>query len=180
MKYYVYRVRNIDTNKTLGIGETKNLYKRLSNYTQKPTMNPAGESFACGKFHGQNIELVPLKECETKEESRKWEGIFKQILGFEWTERTRVIKGGKIQGKKNKESGHITNLGKIQGQKNKELYSKSVLAFRKDTGEFVDKFESQKEAARQLKLNVGNVSRVIKGIATHTGGYTFQLATTKD
>jgi predicted GIY-YIG superfamily endonuclease len=148
MKYYVYAVNNKDTNQTLRIGETKDLRKRLWRYTQKPFKNKFGDSLCVGQFHGQNIELIVIRECETKEESRKWEGIFKQLLGFEWTEQTRVIKDGK-----------------------------PVLAFRKDNGGFVGEYPSQMECARQLGVRDGNVSKVIRGIVKSAGGYTFQYAT---
>jgi predicted GIY-YIG superfamily endonuclease len=144
--HYVYTVRDKDTNSVLRVGECKDLKQRLRNYVTKPYKNKGGKSLMNGQFHGKNIELVPLKECETKDEARKWEGIFKQLLGFEWTEK-------------------------------KELYSKPVLAYRKDTGEFVGEFESQMEAGRQLGLHAGNVSKVIKGIVKSAGGYTFRLTT---
>jgi predicted GIY-YIG superfamily endonuclease len=156
MKYYVYAVNNKDTNQTLRIGETKDLRKRLWRYTQKPFKNKFGDSLCVGQFHGQNIELIVIRECETKEESRKWEGIFKQLLGFEWTERTRASEKGR--------------------QRVKELYSQPVLAFRKDTGEFVGEYPSQMETSRQLGLNQGCISRIIKGKLNHTNGYTFRLA----
>jgi len=164
MKFYVYAVNNKDTNQTLRIGETINLKKRLWRYTQKPQINQNGTSLCGGQFYSQNIELIVLRECETREESRKWEGIFKQLLGFEWTERTRGIKVGK-------------NYGSIQGQKNKETMSKPVLVFRKNTGEFIGEFESKMEAARQLGVRDGNITHVLNGKQTHTGGYTFQYAT---
>jgi len=102
--------------------------------------------------------------------------------GYEFETRSRV---GKIGGKKNIESGHLDRLfqkNKESGvlekcsQRTKELYSKPVLAFRKDTGEFVGEFESQKEAARQLNLYQGTISNIIRGIVKSTGGYTFRLA----
>jgi hypothetical protein len=95
----------------------------------------------------------------------------KSVYNFET--RFRV---GKMGGQKNKESGVLAKAQKIGRQRVKELYSKSVLVFRKDTGEFVGEFESQKEAARQLGVHDGNIHKVIRGIATHTGGYTFQYA----
>jgi hypothetical protein len=112
---------------------------------------------------------------------------------YNFKTRSRV---GSMGGKKNKESGFISKVGKIQGpiqgqkniksgvlakgrQRTKELHSKLVLAFKKDTGDFVGEFESQNEAARQLRLDVGSISQVIRGKLNHTGGYTFQLATTK-
>jgi predicted GIY-YIG superfamily endonuclease len=144
--YYVYTVRNKDTNSVLRVGETKDLKRRLATYVTKPCKNKYGNSFSRGHFHGQNIELIVIRECETKNEAKKWEGIFKQFLGFEWTEQTRVIKDGK-----------------------------PVLAFKKDTGDFVSEFESQIEAARQLGVRDGNISKIVRGIAKSAKGYTFKL-----
>jgi len=101
--------------------------------------------------------------------------VDRSVYNFETRSRVGKMGGkvqGPIQGQKNKESG-VLEKGR---QRTKELYSKPVLAFKKDTNEFIDKFESYNEAARQLGLNQGNISRVIKGTMKSTGGYTFRLA----
>jgi predicted GIY-YIG superfamily endonuclease len=176
--HYVYAVQN-EYGEFLRIGECKDLKRRLYVYKNPPRKNKYGNSLCNGQFHGQNVELIVIKECENKDEAQKWEGIFKQFLGFEWTEQTRSSKGGKVGGKiagqKNKKSGHIVKISKIGNQRMKELYSKSVLCFKKDTGEFVGEFYSYNEAARRLGLNTGGISQVIRGKIKSTGGYTFRL-----
>lgn len=44
------------------------------------------------------------------------------------------------------------------------------------SGEFVGRFESQKEAAQKLGVNVGNISNVRSGKRSHTQGYVFKKA----
>jgi len=157
--HYVYAVQN-EYGEFLRIGECKNLKTRLSNYVTKPYKNKGGKSLMSGQFYGQNIELIVLRECETKDEGKKWEGIFKQLLGFEWTEKTRIKEKTRLLG----------------NQRNKELYSQPVLAFRANTGELVGEYYSQNEAGKQLGLHGGTISKVIRGIVKSTGGYTFQEA----
>jgi predicted GIY-YIG superfamily endonuclease len=176
MKYYVYTLIN-EYGIVEYVGCCEDPKRRLSKHKCKPKMYPSGK-FRVGEFYRRkDITMEIVKECDTKDEARTLEGEIKLSLGFEWTEQTRVIKGGQ----KNKESGHMSALGNIygpiQGQKMKELYSKPVLAFRKDSGEFVGEYPSQMECARQLGVRDGNVSKVIRGIVKSAGGYTFQYAT---
>ena len=49
----------------------------------------------------------------------------------------------------------------------------SIIATNLTTGESTD-FNSGKECARQLNLNQGHITNVLKGRRNHTGGYTFK------
>lgn len=48
-----------------------------------------------------------------------------------------------------------------------------IACYKKDTDDFVGYFKSQTEAANQLGLWQGNITKVVNGLAHSTGGYTF-------
>jgi len=153
MKYYVYVLMN-GYGIVEYVGYSKNLKQRIYDHTQR---NPKW-GLHNGKFYGRtDITMEVIKKFDTKKEARDYEGELKIQLGFEWTERTCGIKGGKIG-----------------GPKTKELYSKPILAYRKDTGKFVGQFPSQREAARQLGVHVENIRNVLSGKYKQTAGYTFK------
>jgi predicted GIY-YIG superfamily endonuclease len=169
MKHYVYVLIN-EAGTVEYVGRTKNPKRRMSKHKGKPHMNKSGTSFACGGFHGRDdISMEIVKEFGTEDEAKAFEGQLKLELGFEWTERTRGIKGGKvggkIQGRNNVESGHLDRV---------RTPKQPVLAYRKDTGEFVGEFPSQQEAARGLGVRAGNIHKVLSGRIKQAGGYTFK------
>ena len=154
--HYVYVLLN-EAGTVEYVGRTANPKVRMSNHKCKPHMNKSGRSFTAGGFHGRDdIHMEIVKEFGTKDEAKAFEGQLKLELGFEWTERTCGVKVGKISGKRNGQKG-----------------SQPVLAYRKDTGEFVGEFPSQLEAARQLGVRMGNINNVLSGRQKQTGGYTF-------
>lgn len=166
MKHYVYVLLN-EAGTVEYVGRTGNPKARMSKHKGKPCMNKSGTSFANGQFHGRNdISMEIVKELGTEDEAKAFEGQLKLEFGFEWTEITGKVKGGR----KNAESGHLIRCGQIT----KERYSQPILAYRKDTGEFVGEFPSQMEAARGLGVRAGNIHKVLSGRIKQTGGYTFK------
>lgn len=84
-------------------------------------------------------------------------------------------KGGKKSGKKSgaiaRDSGQLTRVGKANSIRRRQ----PVLAYRRDTGEFVGEFESQTDAARQLGVVQGGITSVLNGKSSHAKGYHFEL-----
>jgi predicted GIY-YIG superfamily endonuclease len=157
--FTVYGLFNTDTNEFEYIGCSKNPNKRLAGHIKtKPIPGYTG----FGLFYGrENLELINIHSFENRKEAFQYEGYIKGLLGMTWSEQAQGERLGK------------TGKG---AQAVKELCSKPVLCYKKDTNEFVNQFESQIEAARQLGLNVGNIRHVISGKYKHTGGYTFKEA----
>ena len=74
--------------------------------------------------------------------------------------------GGVIQGKKNVESGHLERIRK--------KIKKQILAYYKDSKEYIGEFESIAETARELNCSASKVSEVCTGTRPYTKGYTFK------
>lgn len=102
--YYVYELVNQE-GKVEYIGETKRLKGRFKQHHSTQ-----------GKFNGRtDLKIKVIKEFNTRKEAREFEGEHKIKNGFEWTEYTKNIKGGKIIGKYNVESGHLDRIRTIEG-----------------------------------------------------------------
>lgn len=166
-KYYVYELYD-ELGSLWWVGMTLNPKQRLRQHT---CIN--------GKFYGWDMEMEIVKEFTDKKEAEAFEGQRKQYWGMEWTEQTRYGKGGKIsgktngkiQGKKNVESGHMDKIRK----KAYEVCSTPVIAYNKKTGEFVGEYKSQHEAARTLNIkSVGNICEILNNKRKSAGGYTFR------
>ena len=59
-------------------------------------------------------------------------------------------------------------------KKNKDKKNKVVYARKKEDDEWLE-FESQAAAAKELKLHTANISRVLNGKLSQTGGYVFKI-----
>lgn len=55
-----------------------------------------------------------------------------------------------------------------------------IACYKKKTNEFVGYFASQSEAARELNLWQGNITKAVRGLLKSTGGYTFQYVKIDD
>ena len=77
--------------------------------------------------------------------------------------------GGKIQGKKNVESGHLAKLQKISG-----IARRTPISQYTKSGEFIKEFISQTEAAEELNISQGNIWMVLKEKRKTTGGFVFR------
>ena len=153
MKHYVYILLN-EAGTVEYVGRTKNPKRRMSTHKCKPSGNH-------GQFHSRDdISMEIVKEFGTKREALDYEGQLKLDIGFEWTERTAGMKGGKI-------GGRITGLkyGRINGKKS----SKPVLVY--DKNGFVGEFPSQNEFAKLYNLHQAAVNRVVLGKQKTTGGF---------
>ena len=96
------------------------------------------------------VETKTFKSCfECREQSRKWR-------------------------EKNKE--RVSDYNKLSLQKkNENKKNKVVYARNKNAGEEWLEFESQAAAAKELKLQTANISRVLNGKLDQTGGYVFKI-----
>ena len=159
-KYCVYVLMN-DAGIIEYVGETFDTVQRMRCHR-----TTKGRKF-CGR---KDLTLEVVKEFDNRDDAKEYEGELKLQLGFEWTEKTTIQKNGKIQGRKNVESGHILKCN----QRMKELYSQPIVAYRKDTYELVGEFTSLNEAAKLLGVHVGNIAHVLSGKYKQTGGYTFK------
>ena len=68
---------------------------------------------------------------------------------------------------------HALKLGRMKCVENGKKRSKPVVAINLTTGEELY-FDGIREAARQLNLNNGNISKVLKGRQKRIGNYTFK------
>jgi predicted GIY-YIG superfamily endonuclease len=149
------------------VGRTETPIVRMRGHKQKPQVNKSGTSMGNGQFYGRDdISMEIVKEFATKDEAKEYEGQLKIELGFEWTEKTTWQKIGR----KNVETGQLARVAIEINIKR----SQPVIAYRKDTGEFIGIYNSQKEAGRQLGLAGGNIRKVLSGEIKQTGGYTFK------
>ena len=91
--HYVYELINLYGTVEY-VGESKNPYIRFRQHTKwKPNR-------ANGKFYRrQDIMLNIVASFNNRKEALTLEGKLKIEYGLEWTEKTCVIKGGKIGGR---------------------------------------------------------------------------------
>jgi hypothetical protein len=102
-----------------------------------------------------DLKIKIIKFAETEERAHILKNAYDILFGFRNIEKKQV-----------------------SFKKDKKTSNKPVLAFRKDTGEFVGEYPSQMECARQLGVHQGNIACVIKGVSKSAGGYTFKNAVT--
>ena len=100
-------------------------------------------------FQGKNKTFKSCFEC--REQSRKWRAINKERVS---------------------DYNKLTNQKKNKDKKNRKVYAKKKSDADKD--EWLE-FSSQAEASRELKLQTANISKVINGKLTQTGGYIFKI-----
>jgi predicted GIY-YIG superfamily endonuclease len=164
MKHYVYVLMN-EYGTVEYVGYSKNLKQRFDNHTKSKPEYRNGN----GKFYGRtDLIMEVIKEFPTKKEAEEYEGELKLQLGFEWTEKTRNSKAGKIGGK----IGGRKNIG------NGIIHAETPIStYGKDTGEYVGTYPSMKECARQLNLYTQNIYHFFNGRYKQTGGYTFKKET---
>lgn len=95
------------------------------------------------------VKTKTFKSCfDCREQSRKWR-------------------------EKNKE--RVSEYNKLTLQKkNKDKKERVIYARKKEDDEWL-KFESQAAAAKELKLHTANISRVLNGKLSQTGGYIFKI-----
>ncbi len=77
------------------------------------------------------------------------------------------IKACKINAK----LGGITGAG---GKATQLKCAKPIYCYEYPSMKFIKEYIGAKEASRQLRLNVGNISNVLKNRCKQTGGYTFE------
>ena len=95
------------------------------------------------------VKTKTFKSClDCREQSRKWR-------------------------EKNKE--RVSEYNKLTLQKkNKDKKERVIYARKKEDGEWLE-FKSQAAAAKELKLHTANISRVLNGKLSQTGGYVFKI-----
>jgi predicted GIY-YIG superfamily endonuclease len=153
---------------------TQTLNRRLYEHTK---VNPKITNN--GKFYGQNltINLVRTFSEDKADVAHYYEAYLKYMWGLCDDNKTMEkatysgrVKGGKIAGKitgkNNVQSGHIYNLI--------EAHKKSVLAYKKNTGEFVGEYLSHCEAAKKLNCYQSHITACIKGKRKSHKGYLFK------
>lgn len=72
---------------------------------------------------------------------------------------------------KNARLGGLTGAGAKATQLK---YAKPIYCYEYPSMKFINEYIGAKEASRQLKLNPGNISNVLKNRCNQTGGYTFE------
>ncbi len=159
-QYYVYELINYYGTIEY-VGETIRPKIRMYDHIKR---KPYGRN---GKFYGrQDLIMNIVATFDNKKDARELEGKLKLDYGMEHTEITRNSKGGKIQGKKNVESGHLSRLH----QKNKRVilqYSRS--------GDFIKEWEGATHAQKKLKtIYAANITQCCQGIKQSAGGYVWK------
>jgi predicted GIY-YIG superfamily endonuclease len=97
--YFIYKIFD-PSGKILYIGCSTNPKKR---FKQHINMKP-GSNHGHGKFYEKNdLQYKILKRYNSKKEALQAEGVYKTLLGFEWTEKTAGEKVGRLRYKYTKE-----------------------------------------------------------------------------
>jgi galactose-1-phosphate uridylyltransferase len=79
----------------------------------------------------------------------------------------------KINGIKNKHSGHMHRITKLGSTAVKNKYSKPILCYDKFTNTFLNEYTSQKEASRLLNIDEASIRKILKGKRKNVSNYTF-------
>jgi hypothetical protein len=128
------------------------------------------------KQWGYPVDKHPYWKSATffKREACKRGGLKTKELGYLDSYRTKEHqrlagrKGGLIGGKRNVETGQIDKAREASI----EVSRKEILQF-DSKGNFIREWKSLASAARELGLQVTHISRVLRGVRKHTGGWTF-------
>jgi predicted GIY-YIG superfamily endonuclease len=177
-KYYVYELIN-HYGTIEYVGETYRPKGRMYDHTK---CKPSGRN---GKFYGrQDLVMNIVSVFDNRKDARELEGKLKLDYGMEHTEITRTSKGGKIQGPKNAESGHMKRMAKLAGKKAvesgqlarlhtiiHETNKKPVLQY-SISGDFIKEWDSAKNVQIELKtIYATNITQCCKSSGRTTGGY---------
>jgi predicted GIY-YIG superfamily endonuclease len=121
-------------------------------------------------FYKRNdIYIQATDYYDTKQEALEREAVIKFMLGFRDKIITDRQMNGKIAGKIASETGQIHRIQKLLVEKQK----KPVLAY-KTTGEYVGKYNSQNDAAKELNCIIQGISLCINGTRKQHKGYIFK------
>jgi predicted GIY-YIG superfamily endonuclease len=167
-QYYVYELIN-HYGTIEYVGETYRPTYRMKQHTiyKYQYANNGGN----GKFYGrQDLIMNIVAVFDNRKEARELEGRLKLEYGMEHTEKTRGIKGGKITGRKNVESGQLARLHTIIHETNK----KPVIQY-SISGDFIKEWDSAKNVQIELKtIYATNITRCCKSSGRTTGGYVWK------
>ena len=143
MKHYVYVLMN-EYGIVEYVGCSKNIKDRFKFHTKwKPSLRN-------GKFYKRtDLELIIVKEFDSRKKAEEYEGQLKLSLGFEWVESTKANKAHQAR--------------KIV-----------ISAYHKDTLEYIGTYNSMIECARKLNLSQGNITSFFNGKKKSVNGYTFK------
>lgn len=124
---------------------------------------------------GHPLFAINLSTLEVSHFSAQGEAS--RVLGIQHSDINSVIKGklkhaGGYYFKEDNGNGIEINRDKLNNIVNGMLFRGGVFAVNLKTLE-VSRFKSQREAGRELGVNSGNISNVIKGRYKKTGGYWF-------
>ena len=96
------------------------------------------------------------------------------IDNLEWATRSENIQHAVTAGLRDRVAIAASKRGKVWIKELHQMQKQPVIATNIKTGEQID-FESQQEAAQELRLQKAHISAVIHGNRKQTGGYTFKL-----
>jgi predicted GIY-YIG superfamily endonuclease len=128
------------------VGCTGNPKKR---YTQHVKTKPKPPYTGFGMFYKQNLKMHIVKEFTDFNEALQYEAVLK----YDWGLRDEIVIDTKVSGIKNIPF---------------EVYTKA--------GEFVGKYRSQRDAAKDLELKQPHVNDCLRGKRKSHRGYIFSYA----
>jgi hypothetical protein len=169
IKYYIYHIKGKK------IGCTQSLEYRLKRQhcndyeileTHTDIMVASERELQLQKEYGYLVDTVPYyqsyKLCDklTFESRSKGGKTAGKIVGNKW---------GKINGKKNLESGHWARISKLSAETRK----KTIIQYNK-SGDFIAEWESATVAESELKIGRTNIIACLKCKTTSAGGYVWK------
>ena len=180
MKYYIYHIPAVK------IGVTKNVKRRVIK----------NQGFSEYEILEEHTDIYKVSDRE--QQLQKQYGYKVDKIPY-WQMSKIGGRGGKIQGKRNVESGHLRNISRMgysaltKEQKSKggkrslelgylakaqklsiEANRTPIIQYTK-SGEFVKEFKSQSEASKELNLHASKINAVCNGHRKTTGGFVFKF-----
>jgi hypothetical protein len=157
---YIYSLTDPETKKIRYIGKTVNPKYRLREHLYESVKT---QNYRCNWIRGlikrgltpifNILEICPVQNFEEREAYH--------ISLYDFKELTNSDEKG--QGNKNRRRELVENAN----YKNKKVYQYDL------NGNFIKEYKSTREAARQLSISHGNITRCCNKIAKHASGFIF-------
>lgn len=132
-------------------------YKLYDTYIPRPSLDLKGKSIFLYNLQGEFIEEISVKDLKKKYNIHSYKEISNIILN------KSSLQGNQIR---------LEYSDQIKEYKPKN--KKRAVEVYKITGEFVQSFDSVTNACRTLKLDPSTVSKILRGCAKSTKGYTIK------
>ena len=165
---------NVDTFKPLGVYSSEEVNDKKLKYWNQ---------YNCGKGFQKRNYQISVKNGKKAKESGQWKSIASKggkngILAMrkhygkdklvEWCKMGGTY--GKIQGKKNVESGHWKRCHELS----KEACYIAVLQLDKKTNKILKEWKGAKIAANELNISYTAINNNLKGITSSSGGFVWK------